>query len=378
MEINTQVFSEVHEIFHLANTSPDPNYFMSRIIHFLFHQVSADSSVFYLPKKSGKSKGGIEVNLDENYVRQYKEYYHQYDPFQKIGDFSRQEVVRVEDLIDYKTFMSTEFYCDFLRPQKIHHKLYIRLSAGGKDYGRIGLYRSAKEKNFSGKEVRLLTMISPYLGNALDHHALLSENKQKKIFLDIIDENSSQGLLLFDESLHLIDMNLPARQFCRDLAGERSCRDEESHIPSILLEDCRAMADGKDRCRKNQWVPARHRIVRIGNSREMGVSSRMIHKETAPENRSLFLVSIEPNHPSIEIDPNRLEEIYKLTGRECEILRHVFHGLRNVEIAKKVFLSEITVKKHVQNIFKKLEVKNRTSAVRKILEDHQKVVWPRP
>ena len=375
MEINTQVFKEIHEIFHLANTSPDPNYFMSRIIRFLFNQVSAESSVFYLPKKNGGSKGGIEINLDEHYVKQYKEYYHRYDPYRMIGENSNKEIIRVEDLIDYKTFMSSEFYCDFLKPQKIHYKLYIKFFAGGRDYGRVGLYRPAKSKKFSQKDIRLLSMLSPYLGNALDHHALLSNNKIRNIFLDIIDENSSKGILLFDEFLRLIHMNLMAGQFCRDLTGNQSCREEEMHLPSILLEDCRIIANEHRTFREDCLLVPRHRIMQINPSQVMNVSSRMIFKDITQENKRFFLVSIEQKQPSTEIRQDQLEKIYRLSGRECEILRHVFHGLRNAEIAEKVFLSEITVKKHIQSIFKKLEVRNRTSAVQKILADHQKVIW---
>jgi len=51
-----------------------------------------------------------------------------------------------------------------------------------------------------------------------------------------------------------------------------------------------------------------------------------------------------------------------LTGREKEVLGLVAEGLSNKEIAKKLFLSEKTVKNHLNNIFKKIEVTDRTNA----------------
>jgi len=49
-----------------------------------------------------------------------------------------------------------------------------------------------------------------------------------------------------------------------------------------------------------------------------------------------------------------------LTGREKEIIRLVSLGLSNQEIADQLFISDKTVKTHLSNIFKKLEINNRT------------------
>jgi ATP/maltotriose-dependent transcriptional regulator MalT len=51
-----------------------------------------------------------------------------------------------------------------------------------------------------------------------------------------------------------------------------------------------------------------------------------------------------------------------LTGRELEVLQLVASGKTNKEIASKLFISEHTVARHVQNIFAKLEVSTRTEA----------------
>jgi DNA-binding NarL/FixJ family response regulator len=51
-----------------------------------------------------------------------------------------------------------------------------------------------------------------------------------------------------------------------------------------------------------------------------------------------------------------------------EILRLVAEGLRNKEIAAELFNSEETIKKHLSNMFLKMEVKNRLSLVSKAKE----------
>ena len=53
-----------------------------------------------------------------------------------------------------------------------------------------------------------------------------------------------------------------------------------------------------------------------------------------------------------------------LTPREREIVRHVAAGLRNSEIAAKLFISEDTVKTHLGNVFKKVGVRDRVQLTR--------------
>jgi DNA-binding NarL/FixJ family response regulator len=53
----------------------------------------------------------------------------------------------------------------------------------------------------------------------------------------------------------------------------------------------------------------------------------------------------------------------RLTERELEVLKLVAHGLNNREIAKRLFISENTVKNHVRNILEKLQLHSRMEAV---------------
>ena len=63
---------------------------------------------------------------------------------------------------------------------------------------------------------------------------------------------------------------------------------------------------------------------------------------------------IENNEDEVKID--------SLTRRELEVLKLLAVGMYNKEVAEKLNISERTVKNHVSNIFKKLEVTDRTQA----------------
>jgi len=70
-----------------------------------------------------------------------------------------------------------------------------------------------------------------------------------------------------------------------------------------------------------------------------------------------------------EIKPlKKDEEPVELTPREQEILRHLVRGLTNKEISSATNLAVDTVKTHLRNIYRKLQVKNRTQAISKAMK----------
>jgi DNA-binding NarL/FixJ family response regulator len=67
-----------------------------------------------------------------------------------------------------------------------------------------------------------------------------------------------------------------------------------------------------------------------------------------------YYQSIEASKPTFEIE---------LTRRELDVLQSLKSGASNLEIADELFISEHTIKSHLYNIFKKLDVKNRIQAM---------------
>ena len=71
------------------------------------------------------------------------------------------------------------------------------------------------------------------------------------------------------------------------------------------------------------------------------------------------------------------ERTHDLTPREREILRLVAEGYSNAQLARMLWVTEQTVKFHLSNVYRKLDVSNRTEAAR-WAQLHGILAEPRP
>jgi len=169
-----------------------------------------------------------------------------------------------------------------------------------------------------------------------------------------------------------------------NLIGEAANADEALEIitrtkPDIALVDLRLMdVSGLDIVKVcMEKVPACKYIILTSSvdqedfrrARELGVDGYVL-KEAFPEEliAAIRLVNRGRKYydPSmVDLVMNKDEDdslIEQLTPRELEVLRALGEGLNNKDIAKKLFITEYTVKKHVSQILAKLDLTGRTQA----------------
>ena len=72
--------------------------------------------------------------------------------------------------------------------------------------------------------------------------------------------------------------------------------------------------------------------------------------------------SIMKSHSSPEKIIHSEDEHLELTRRELDILTLIAEGYKNREISSKLCVAEGTVKVHINNIYKKLDIKDRMQA----------------
>lgn len=109
-----------------------------------------------------------------------------------------------------------------------------------------------------------------------------------------------------------------------------------------------------------------------------GASGYLLKEESAGTIHKAIVETLEggaPMSPAIALKVLRLlrnpigttqaKEEFGLTVREIELLEQLKNGLTYDQIASNLFISSGTVRKHIENIYRKLQVNNKVEAVQK-------------
>jgi DNA-binding NarL/FixJ family response regulator len=189
-------------------------------------------------------------------------------------------------------------------------------------------------------------------------------------------------------NLLLLEDDLKVLASCTN--GVDAIRAVRIHQPDVVVLDiCMPGMSGLEVCRKirEDKLPTRLVILTaalkdedMADAVHLGVHG-IVLKEMAPQLLIQCIRKVYAGEQWLERRATRqiLEKMLRretgtrevidvLTPREIELIRLVAAGLRNKEIADKLFISEGTVKVHLHNIYKKLNVDSRMAILRYVQE----------
>lgn len=106
-------------------------------------------------------------------------------------------------------------------------------------------------------------------------------------------------------------------------------------------------------------------LLKTSTPQEVIEAIRLAHRGEAKITPKIAAKVIEDFRRVKDDDENDDSELYVLSDRETEILELIAKGMRNKEIATHLTIAEKTVKNHVSNILKALQVNSRTEAAMK-------------
>jgi DNA-binding CsgD family transcriptional regulator/PAS domain-containing protein len=365
------ILTNVLEVISASSECSDCGLARQKTLDALFSAISAEGALLILPDKTTASTYVMRKNLDKKFTGYYQTYFHQFDPLQLLeGLQHRSKSSRQEGICTYSydSQQPSEYYTDFLKPQKIHHKLIANLVVEEEMYGRVVWMRPQKAGPFTNPEIRLAKAISPYLAHALAYNELRERLKLKGKILNYIEKQSSVGFILVDQKLRIVYINPKAEELFDGLASDDAdggCGREQ--IVSQLLNDCLKFKAQMQDCPADFMAIPRKRTIGGGKHNRFAATYKTFSHTPGTENAVLFMVCIEALPPPLDAPPQQLADSYHLSKREIDVANLLFAGLKNAHIADKLFISEITVKKHLQNIYHKVGVNNRTALINRML-----------
>lgn len=94
-------------------------------------------------------------------------------------------------------------------------------------------------------------------------------------------------------------------------------------------------------------------------------SIRMISEGGAPMSPGIAAKALRLLREPQRAENTESDEDFQLTKREIEVLEQLSKGLDYQKIADNLYISPATVRKHIENIYRKLQVNNKMRAVNK-------------
>ncbi|NMA66754.1 MAG: response regulator transcription factor [Clostridiaceae bacterium] len=150
----------------------------------------------------------------------------------------------------------------------------------------------------------------------------------------------------------LMDVNMPVLNGLEALA---QIREQDPSAKVIML----TIHQDREYLLKALELGASGYILKDADSRVLIDSVRNVH------NGQTYIQPCMANELVNEykrIKSGNNEPHNSLTPREIEVLKLLSKGMLNKEISMELFISEKTVKNHISNIFRKLDVQDRTQA----------------
>ncbi len=193
-----------------------------------------------------------------------------------------------------------------------------------------------------------------------DDHSLIREGIKQLLEFDgsieVIDEASNgieclKKLEVLLPDVLLLDINMPEKNGIEVLQELKS---KDSKVKILIL----TVHNELEYLLKAVDIGVDGYILKDSESSEL---KRAIQSVCNGENyiQASLIPALNNRLVNRDIDKDKIDS---LTNRELEVLIQVANGMSNKEIATNLNISERTVKNHISNIFKKIDVSDRTQA----------------
>lgn len=319
------------------------NYDLSNIGEVFLNQDIYDSALYYYEKS-------LKVGEERNYKSDIAvDYYNLGMVYQKMGNLKRSNEYFYKSHPKFKEYHVTRYLS----------KSYIKL---GQNFTQLGDFEKAQEYLENGlkmaleinspeNQIEAYESLSDLYVATKDYSKALSHFKSGRAIVDSVRSEETKRNIAALESLY--ESNLKDQEI-KNISYDLKLQKSQNllQILAILFLVLFSIII---------WV-----LAHLRRKNNELIISQMRNDIQDYINR---LEKMEQEKEQTEEGDER--EIFKknveqfgLSERELDVLSLISQGLKNDEIAEKLFLSVSTVKTHTRNIFQKLDVRNRIEAVR--------------
>jgi len=198
-----------------------------------------------------------------------------------------------------------------------------------------------------------------------DNNFLIKSVKEKLLFFDdiVISFSANDGLQCIEKlqtdkrpDLILMDIDMP------QLNGIKAAAILKQKYPQIKIIML-TVFDNDENIFQAIQVGADGYLLKDIEPQELYNAITQTLEGGAVMTPSIAMKALNLLRSPLSEETDEAEETIKLTSREVEVLEQLSTGLPYTAIAKNLYVSPSTVRRHIENIYQKLQVHSKTEAI---------------
>lgn len=297
---------------------------------------------------------------------------------------------RFEEVLPPRTeWRRSEFYRRFAKEEGWDKGLSFLFWARKEVTAMFSMYRSPSEREFSADEEGVLYWLYPYIGTAIERVQKLHTERLARRSLEEFNKHLPVGLIVVDWNLKAEFANHEGQRQClwwnHGPVAARALNPRDAFaVPASVLGVCGALKAAVQARNPKKLTPLPGDVANVAHATLPGLRAQVsVHNNPGSAlARPRFLVVLDTrpgaaadgrlakglgeaaagsaNVDSGEKPGERFGVLRELTPREREIALLVCEGCSNLEIARRLSKSVLTIKTQLNSVFRKLGVNSRT------------------
>jgi DNA-binding CsgD family transcriptional regulator len=253
------------------------------------------------------------------------------------------------DVMSADSYDRSVYYRDIVSPAKAHDSVVLPLGSGRRISGGLAIFKPIQDGPFTELDKKIFSLLNEPLGALLDSHLESLTLRAETTIDESIFASLRTGVIVVDQHNQIVRKNAVAEHLC-----ERIYPGDPSSAVAKLLS---ALWE-----RRNLGKEKADAIPDFEGSK---VSVKVVPMSYITPLQTIafrYAVYVEDRTDDDERF-QKFADTYALSRRELQIVSRVVAGEDNTVIADKLYLSDNTVRTHLQNIYRKLSINSRISII---------------
>lgn len=322
-------------------------------------------TIFDKNKNNDYVKSIMGKNIHEKMLNDYKDTYYKKDIFKNNPRIRHRQnkvdhLLLTRDFMSLNDFLKTE-YGQFLIKENIAYQSAI--FTDDVPIHVLNIFKTYDEGDFSEKELELLKRISNIFTNSVRQYKMYLNQNNTFQLIQKYNNLLDYGFMIIDQDYKIRLYNSIFLNYATQIT---KTTDLSSLVDTLIALIEKHLKINLTEITEPLFVDLKEYKIRL--TLDTVINNGFIDKYYFM-NIVHSTNELSTSKTKTKPDIGKLIKEFDFTKREAEIIELIFQGYNNNEISGKLFISVFTVKSHINNIFKKLDVNNRTSLISKLIKE---------